>query len=136
MTILSIWSTDIYNCGCIYKNIFNGFWIKCRNEYNGVKFYSRLNMTVVIVFFVLINCISVQAWFADVWNYSIVPYASEAVREGIALYGRRRHAAVDPLQHIKSTYPWREPNHSHVCIQHFHKKCNLQLRKSILIRIN
>ncbi|XP_037300825.1 protein sickie isoform X3 [Manduca sexta] len=54
-----------------------------------------------------------QAWFADVWNYSIVPYASEAVREGIALYGRRRHAAVDPLQHIKSTYPWREPNHSH-----------------------
>ncbi|XP_026725916.1 protein sickie isoform X14 [Trichoplusia ni] len=54
-----------------------------------------------------------QAWFADVWNYSIVPYASEAVREGIALYGRRRHAAVDPLQHIKSSYPWREPNHSH-----------------------
>lgn len=54
-----------------------------------------------------------QAWFADVWNYSIVPYASEAVREGVALYGRRRHAAVDPLQHIKSSYPWREPNHSH-----------------------
>ncbi|KAJ0181099.1 hypothetical protein K1T71_003184 [Dendrolimus kikuchii] len=56
---------------------------------------------------------SSQAWFADVWNYSIVPYASEAVREGVALYGRRRHAAVDPLQHIKSSYPWREPNHSH-----------------------
>ncbi|XP_052737276.1 protein sickie isoform X3 [Bicyclus anynana] len=54
-----------------------------------------------------------QAWFADVWNYSIVPYASEAVREGVALYGRRRHAAVDPLQHVKSSYPWREPNHSH-----------------------
>nr|XP_037871753.1 protein sickie isoform X4 [Bombyx mori] len=54
-----------------------------------------------------------QAWFADVWNYSIVPYASEAVREGVALYGRRRHAAVDPLQHIKASYPWREPNHSH-----------------------
>ncbi|CAG4924944.1 unnamed protein product [Colias eurytheme] len=54
-----------------------------------------------------------QAWFADVWNYSIVPYASEAVREGVALYGRRRHAALDPLQHVKSTYPWREPNHSH-----------------------
>ncbi|XP_053601520.1 protein sickie isoform X3 [Plodia interpunctella] len=54
-----------------------------------------------------------QAWFADVWNYSIVPYASEAVREGIALYGRRRHAALDPLHHVKSTYPWREPNHSH-----------------------
>ncbi|XP_013166740.1 PREDICTED: protein sickie isoform X4 [Papilio xuthus] len=54
-----------------------------------------------------------QAWFADVWNYSIVPYASEAAREGVALYGRRRHAAVDPLHHVKSTYPWREPNHSH-----------------------
>ncbi|XP_068629056.1 protein sickie isoform X2 [Battus philenor] len=54
-----------------------------------------------------------QAWFADVWNYSIVPYASEAVREGVALYGRRRHAAVDPLHHVKSSYPWREPNHSH-----------------------
>ncbi|KAH9639909.1 hypothetical protein HF086_002823 [Spodoptera exigua] len=57
---------------------------------------------------------SSDAWFADVWNYSIVPYASEAVREGIALYGRRRHAAIDPLQHIKSSYPWREPNHSHL----------------------
>ncbi|XP_050665285.1 protein sickie-like isoform X2 [Leptidea sinapis] len=54
-----------------------------------------------------------QAWFADVWNYSIVPYAAEAVREGVALYGRRRHAALDPLQHVKSSYPWREPNHSH-----------------------
>ncbi|XP_028173965.1 protein sickie isoform X6 [Ostrinia furnacalis] len=54
-----------------------------------------------------------QAWFADVWNYSIVPYASEAVREGVALYGRRRHAALDPLNHVKSSYPWREPNHSH-----------------------
>ncbi|XP_013195383.2 protein sickie isoform X2 [Amyelois transitella] len=54
-----------------------------------------------------------QAWFADVWNYSIVPYASEAVREGVALYGRRRHAGLDPLQHVKSSYPWREPNHSH-----------------------
>ncbi|KAL0895843.1 hypothetical protein ABMA27_011871 [Loxostege sticticalis] len=54
-----------------------------------------------------------QAWFADVWNYSIVPYASEAVREGVALYGRRRHAALDPLHHVKSSYPWREPNHSH-----------------------
>ncbi|GBP57433.1 Protein sickie [Eumeta japonica] len=54
-----------------------------------------------------------DAWFADVWNYSIVPYACEAVREGVALYGRRRHAALDPLAHIKQTYPWREPNHSH-----------------------
>ncbi|XP_026324177.1 protein sickie isoform X8 [Hyposmocoma kahamanoa] len=54
-----------------------------------------------------------QAWFADVWNYSIVPYVSEAVREGVALYGKRRHAAQDPLQHVKSSYPWREPNHSH-----------------------
>ncbi|XP_049887169.1 protein sickie isoform X2 [Pectinophora gossypiella] len=54
-----------------------------------------------------------QAWFADVWNYSIVPYASEAVREGVALYGRRRNAALDPLAHVRASYPWREPNHSH-----------------------
>ena len=73
---------------------------------------------VIVIYFNLIS--SPQAWFADVWNYSIVPYASEAVREGIALYGRRRHAAVDPLQHIKSSYPWREPNHSHVSTKNYY----------------
>ncbi|KAK2184563.1 hypothetical protein NP493_260g00024 [Ridgeia piscesae] len=36
-----------------------------------------------------------QVWFTDLWNYSIVPYLLEAVREGIQLYGRRA--------------PWEDP---------------------------
>lgn len=30
-----------------------------------------------------------QVWFADLWNYSLVPYMVEAVREGLQLYGKR-----------------------------------------------
>ena len=30
-----------------------------------------------------------QVWFTDLWNYSIVPYLVEAVREGLQLYGKR-----------------------------------------------
>ena len=37
-----------------------------------------------------------QVWFTDLWNYSIVPYLLEAVREGIQTYGRRN--------------PWNDPS--------------------------
>lgn len=30
-----------------------------------------------------------QVWFTDLWNYSLVPYLVEAVREGLQLYGKR-----------------------------------------------
>ncbi|KAG5830599.1 hypothetical protein ANANG_G00312400 [Anguilla anguilla] len=30
-----------------------------------------------------------RVWFTDLWNYSLVPYLLEAVREGLQLYGKR-----------------------------------------------
>lgn len=52
-----------------------------------------------------------QVWFTDLWNYSLVPYLLEAVREGLQLYGRRA-PWEDPSQFITQTYPWtQEPIH-------------------------
>ncbi|CAK9825625.1 Neuron navigator 2 [Anthophora retusa] len=54
-----------------------------------------------------------QVWFTDLWNYSVVPYLVEAVREGLTLYGRRvsgngngESSWEDPAQFITSNYPW------------------------------
>nr|XP_054924159.1 neuron navigator 2-like isoform X2 [Dermacentor andersoni] len=49
-----------------------------------------------------------QVWFTDLWNYSIVPYLLEAVREGLQLYGRRA-AWEDPAEWVLETYPWPGP---------------------------
>uniref|UniRef100_A0A672H4D7 Neuron navigator 3 n=1 Tax=Salarias fasciatus TaxID=181472 RepID=A0A672H4D7_SALFA len=46
-----------------------------------------------------------RVWFADLWNYSIIPYMLEAVREGLQLYGRRA-AWEDPASWVIDTYPW------------------------------
>jgi neuron navigator 2 len=66
-----------------------------------------------------------QVWFTDLWNYSIVPYLREAVREVISvcplhhslsplhrlmmlllqLYGRRA-PWEDPADWVIETYPW------------------------------
>lgn len=46
-----------------------------------------------------------QVWFTDLWNYSLVPYLLEAVREGLSLYGRRA-AWEDPVDWIIETWPW------------------------------
>lgn len=50
-----------------------------------------------------------QVWFTDLWNYSIIPYVLEAVREGLQLYGRRA-PWEDPAEWVYETYPW--PIHS------------------------
>jgi neuron navigator 2 len=54
-----------------------------------------------------------QVWFTDLWNYSVIPYLVEAVREGLALYGKRvsgngngEPTWEDPAQFITSSYPW------------------------------
>ncbi|KAG5326231.1 SICK protein, partial [Pseudoatta argentina] len=54
-----------------------------------------------------------QVWFTDLWNYSVIPYLVEAVREGLTLYGRRvsgngngESTWEDPAQFITSSYPW------------------------------
>ncbi|KAL3256543.1 hypothetical protein MRX96_046602 [Rhipicephalus microplus] len=49
-----------------------------------------------------------QVWFTDLWNYSVVPYLLEAVREGLQLYGRRA-AWEDPAEWVLETYPWPGP---------------------------
>ncbi|CAF99971.1 unnamed protein product, partial [Tetraodon nigroviridis] len=46
-----------------------------------------------------------RVWFTDLWNYSIIPYMLEAVREGLQLYGRRA-AWEDPAVWVIDTYPW------------------------------
>ncbi|XP_076324022.1 neuron navigator 3-like isoform X3 [Tachypleus tridentatus] len=52
-----------------------------------------------------INVASSQVWFTDLWNYSIVPYLLEAVREGLQLYGRRA-PWDDPADWVYESYPW------------------------------
>ncbi|XP_053539362.1 neuron navigator 2 isoform X3 [Ictalurus punctatus] len=47
-----------------------------------------------------------RIWFTDLWNYSIIPYMLEAVREGLQLYGRRA-AWDDPTRWVMDTFPWR-----------------------------
>ncbi|XP_028304545.1 neuron navigator 3 isoform X3 [Gouania willdenowi] len=46
-----------------------------------------------------------RVWFTDLWNYSLVPYLLEAVREGLQLYGKRA-AWEDPSKWVSDTYPW------------------------------
>ncbi|KAJ8248931.1 hypothetical protein GJAV_G00229310 [Gymnothorax javanicus] len=46
-----------------------------------------------------------RVWFTDLWNYSIIPYMLEAVREGLQLYGRRA-PWEDPARWVMETYPW------------------------------
>ena len=48
-----------------------------------------------------------QVWFTDLWNYSIMPYLLEAIREGLQLYGRRA-PWEDPAAWVIETYPWTE----------------------------
>ncbi|XP_061769981.1 neuron navigator 3 isoform X4 [Nerophis ophidion] len=49
-----------------------------------------------------------RVWFTDLWNYSLVPYLLEAVREGLQLYGKRA-AWEDPSKWVSDTYPWKGP---------------------------
>ncbi len=46
-----------------------------------------------------------QVWCTDLWNYSIVPYLLEAIREGLQLYGRRA-PWEDPVDYVVQSYPW------------------------------
>ncbi|XP_053441258.1 neuron navigator 3 isoform X4 [Nycticebus coucang] len=46
-----------------------------------------------------------RVWFMDLWNYSLVPYVLEAVREGLQMYGKRT-PWEDPSKWVLDTYPW------------------------------
>jgi neuron navigator 2 len=58
------------------------------------------------------ECEGSQVWFTDLWNYSVVPYLVEGVREGLQLYGRRA-PWVDPSQFIAQSYPWTQHDALH-----------------------
>ncbi|XP_044894992.1 neuron navigator 2 isoform X14 [Felis catus] len=53
-----------------------------------------------------------RVWFTDLWNYSIIPYLLEAVREGLQLYGRRA-PWEDPAKWVMETYPWAASPQQH-----------------------
>ncbi|XP_074257326.1 neuron navigator 2 isoform X1 [Saimiri boliviensis] len=53
-----------------------------------------------------------RVWFTDLWNYSIIPYLLEAVREGLQLYGRRA-PWEDPAKWVMDTYPWAASPQQH-----------------------
>nr|XP_012612158.1 neuron navigator 2 isoform X4 [Microcebus murinus] len=53
-----------------------------------------------------------RVWFTDLWNYSIIPYLLEAVREGLQLYGRRT-PWEDPAKWVMDTYPWAATPQQH-----------------------
>ncbi|XP_048863874.1 neuron navigator 3-like isoform X2 [Brienomyrus brachyistius] len=53
-----------------------------------------------------------RVWFTDLWNYSLVPYLLEAVREGLQLYGKRA-AWEDPSKWVMDTYPWSSASLQH-----------------------
>ncbi|KAL4659563.1 neuron navigator 3 isoform X1 [Arapaima gigas] len=55
---------------------------------------------------------SARVWFTDLWNYSLVPYLLEAVREGLQLYGKRA-AWEDPSKWVTDTYPWSSASLQH-----------------------
>nr|XP_054383399.1 neuron navigator 3 isoform X7 [Pongo abelii] len=46
-----------------------------------------------------------RVWFMDLWNYSLVPYILEAVREGLQMYGKRT-PWEDPSKWVLDSYPW------------------------------
>ncbi|XP_029452992.1 neuron navigator 3 isoform X2 [Rhinatrema bivittatum] len=53
-----------------------------------------------------------RVWFTDLWNYSLVPYLLEAVREGLQMYGKRA-PWEDPSRWVLDTYPWCSPSLQH-----------------------
>ncbi|XP_057285327.1 neuron navigator 3 isoform X5 [Pezoporus wallicus] len=53
-----------------------------------------------------------RVWFTDLWNYSLVPYLLEAVREGLQMYGKRS-PWEDPSKWVADTYPWSSASLQH-----------------------
>ncbi|XP_017659937.1 PREDICTED: neuron navigator 3 [Lepidothrix coronata] len=53
-----------------------------------------------------------RVWFTDLWNYSLVPYLLEAVREGLQMYGKRA-PWEDPSKWVADTYPWSSASQQH-----------------------
>ncbi|CAH2277944.1 neuron navigator 3-like isoform X1 [Pelobates cultripes] len=46
-----------------------------------------------------------RVWYTDLWNYSVIPYLLEAVREGLQMFGKRA-PWEDPSKWVIETFPW------------------------------
>ncbi|KAM4749505.1 neuron navigator 3 isoform 2-T2 [Rhinophrynus dorsalis] len=55
---------------------------------------------------------SARIWYTDLWNYSIIPYLLEAVREGLQMYGKRA-PWEDPSKWVLETFPWNIASSQH-----------------------
>ncbi|XP_018428352.1 PREDICTED: neuron navigator 3 isoform X2 [Nanorana parkeri] len=55
-----------------------------------------------------------KIWFTDLWNYSVIPYLLEAVREGLQMYGKQA-PWEDPTKWIKDTFPWNTASSKREC---------------------
>ncbi|XP_056430035.1 neuron navigator 3 isoform X3 [Hyla sarda] len=53
-----------------------------------------------------------RIWYTDLWNYSVIPYLLEAVREGLQMYGKRA-PWEDPSKWITDTFPWNSASSQH-----------------------
>lgn len=49
----------------------------------------------------------VRPWFVSLWNGVVIPYLSQAAKEGLATYGRRG-SLEDPTDFVCSEWPWAE----------------------------
>ncbi|KAG9490264.1 hypothetical protein GDO78_005908, partial [Eleutherodactylus coqui] len=55
-----------------------------------------------------------KIWYTDLWNYSVIPYLLEAVREGLQMYGKRA-PWEDPSKWITDTFPWNSTSSQQEC---------------------
>ncbi|KAM8974743.1 neuron navigator 3 isoform 2-T2 [Pelodytes ibericus] len=55
-----------------------------------------------------------RVWYTDLWNYSVIPYVLEAVREGLQMYGKRA-PWEDPCKWVLDTFPWNTATLQHEC---------------------
>ncbi|XP_040199878.1 neuron navigator 3 isoform X5 [Rana temporaria] len=55
-----------------------------------------------------------KIWFTDLWNYSVIPYLLEAIREGLQMYGKQA-PWEDPTKWIKDTFPWNTASSQREC---------------------
>ncbi|VVC29274.1 Hypothetical protein CINCED_3A005783 [Cinara cedri] len=89
-------------------------WIpEVRNHLNQLlETHSSSEVTLGPVLFVTcpMDLETSQMWFSDLWNYSLVPYVMDMVREGIKLYGKRA-AWKDPASFVIQSYPWSNTMH-------------------------
>jgi len=46
-----------------------------------------------------------QTWFTQLWNYSLIPYLREAIKDGLQKYGQKS-SWEDPTDWLIQTYPW------------------------------